>query len=358
MNSLRTRLISLIIMTIAIVWIATAFSVWKEAKIELNELIDHLPVAVRAEIEHERSEIIGEIAGHLAKPVLVAFPLLVLLLLFVVNLALRPLRRLANEVAIRAPDHLEPLLIQGAPSEVQPLIGKLNHLFAAISRALDNERRFTADAAHELRTPLAALKAQAQVAQAATEDTVVREHALRKIIAGCDRATQLTEQLLLLARLDALDGRVLKPVMLHQLVPGVLADLAGFAIAYGSTIEWVEETQSVVQGDEALLTVLIRNLVNNALRHNPPGTHVRVLLTQEKTKPVIKISDNGPGIQEADPMCLMQRFRRGENNTSEGSGLGLSIVQRIAELHGATFLLTSTSGTPEASGTTASLAWD
>jgi two-component system sensor histidine kinase QseC len=338
MNSLRARLVGLILLAVGVVWLATAFVVWNEAHHELHELLDELPPAVRADLEHQRKEVIGEIAEHLAKPVLIAFPLLALLLTLAVTWALHPLKRLATEVATRDPERLEPLPTEGAPIEVKPLIERLNRLFESIARALDNERRFTADAAHELRTPLAALKAQAQVAQAAN-DAPARDHALKQIIAGCDRATHLTEQLLLLARLDAPRDRQLQTIALHERVPQLMADLAGTAVGRGSTLEWVEGAQLSIQGDETLLTVLLRNLIDNALRHNPPGTHVVVTVTADKGRPTLTVSDNGPGITGADAMAMTQRFRRGEGSTSEGSGLGLSIVQRIAELHGARFEL-------------------
>jgi two-component system sensor histidine kinase QseC len=356
MNALRTRLLGLILLTVAVIWLATAWVVWHEARNELNELVGQLPAAMQAEIAHEHQEIVSEIAEHLVKPMLVTLPLLALLLVLAINWALSPLKRLAAAVAASAPEQLEPLSIGKAPAEVQPLIARLNQLFAAISQVLENERRFTADAAHELRTPLAALKAQAQVALAATQSPV-REHALTQIIAGCDRATHLTEQLLLLARLDVAGRQVLHPIALQQLIPSVLADLAGVAIEQGSTLEWLEGPELTVQGDATLLAVALRNLVNNALRHNPAGVQISVSLSLKDGNPAICIRDNGSGIVGPDPMQMLQRFRRGEANRSEGTGLGLSIVQRIATLHCARLTLENIDDHGSPAGLLACLHW-
>jgi len=353
MNSLRARLVGFTLLAVGIIWLATAYTVWHKAHHELHELLDKPAAASNADAAHERGELEESIAEHLAEPLLIAFPLLAVVLAVAVTLALRPLRRLTDEVSARAPERLEPLALAGAPAEVRPLIKRLNHLFADIGRALDNERRFTADAAHELRTPLAAVKAQAQVAQSAVAEDV-RQHALAQIIAGCDRATQLTVQLLMLARLDAAHGAGAQAIELNALTTRVLAELAGDAVARGNTLAWTEGNATTVMGDEALFAVLLRNLVDNALRHNPPGTHVEVALTHPDGRPTLSVSDNGPGVAAADAMEMTQRFRRGEGSSGEGSGLGLSIVQRIAELHDAEFRLMARGA---GGGTTAVLQW-
>ncbi len=333
MNSLRARLVGLILLAVGLVWLTTAFVVWREAHHEIHELMAELPAAVRAEFEHEHEELIGEIAEHLAKPVLIAFPLLALLLVLAVTFALRPLRRLANEVETRAPERLEPIPREGAPREVRPLIDRLNRLFADIERALENERRFTADAAHELRTPLAALKAQAQVALGTAIDAE-RDHALRQIVAGCDRSAHLVEQMLTLARLDAPHGAARAEVDLRALAADVLADFAGEAIAKGSALSLEDGATTPVGGDPLLLAVALRNLVANALRHTPHGGRVSVSISRDADRALLVVADDGPGIPEAERDAVLQRFRRGSGATATGSGLGLSIVQRIAELHG------------------------
>lgn len=337
MNSLGLRIVVYGLVAVGIVWLGTGIVIWEIAHHELYELLDALPDNVRADLERERFDLVKEIAEHLATPLLLALPILGVLLWLAVTLALRPLKQLAAEIGARAPERLEPLLVSSAPTEIRPLIDRLNHLFADIGRALENERRFTADAAHELRTPLAAIKAQAQVAQSASADAE-RTRALINIVAGCDRATHLTEQLLMLARLDAPSKIALLPLQLNTFVPQALQDFASIAIDHGGSLEWIESPEFTINGDCALLTVLIRNLVENAFRHNPPGTHVAVSLSLINGHRCLVVKDNGPGVEDADQ--LIQKFRRSPQS-GKGSGLGLSIVQRIARLHEAEFQFNS-----------------
>ena len=333
LQSLRVRLVMLTVVAVALVWLITSFVTWREAHRELEELLYDHPVA-------ERQEIAGEIAEHLLKPMLWALPALALLLVVSIGFALRPLKQLAQQVAEREPDHLAALPNTNVPAEVLPLVGRLNELFVVIARTLENERRFTADAAHELRTPLAAIKAQAQVALV-TDAEQVRSHALQQIVAGCDRATHLVEQLLMLARLDAPQVAKFQAVDLHRLAAEVLAASVGSAHSAGSTIE-LDENQAdpvMVSGDSLLLSVALRNLLENALRHNPPGTVVSVVTGRTSTGYYIGVIDTGPGIPATERELVLQRFNRGSRSSGTGSGLGLSIVQRIAQLHGAKLTL-------------------
>lgn len=338
MKSLRLRLVAFTLLAVSLVWAATAVIVWRETHHELHHLFDSMSPVMRAEFEHQRREVVKEIAEHLAKPFLIALPLLAACLMLAVTLALRPLGRLAGEVSARAPDRLEPLAVDGAPSEVVPLIERLNRLFADIGRALENERRFTADAAHELRTPLAALKAQAQVALGAV-DASERQHALAQIVAGCERATHLVVQLLTLARLDARSQDGMRDVAMRPIAEEVLSQSAGDAI--GRNCELVlRDGDAQVRGDALLLHVLLRNLVDNALRHGG-GTQIEVGIERQGDCAVLAVSDNGCGIAAEERERVQQRFYRAAVTAPEdaaqdstGSGLGLSIAKRIAELHG------------------------
>ena len=329
--SLRTRLVGLTLLAVASVWLLTAFVTWREARQELAELLAHPPSTTVAHFAHEREEAAGEIAGQLLKPMLFALPALAVLLVIAIGFALAPLRQMARDVAARAPDRLDPLPIETLPAEVVPLVTRLNSLFADILRALENERRFTADAAHELRTPLAALKAQAQVALASV-DTAERQHALTQIIAGCDRATHLVTQLLTLARLDADTPHPMQDVALRPLAEEVLAMSAGEAIERHCDLV-LHDGDANVRGDVLLLQVLLRNLVDNALRHSG-GTQIEVSIMQHEDHAVLTVSDNGRGIAADERGQVQQRFFRSASAGSSGSGLGLSIVSRIAELHG------------------------
>jgi two-component system sensor histidine kinase QseC len=329
--SLRTRLIGLTLLAVASVWLLTAFITWREARHELVELLAHPPSTSAAHFAREREEVAGEIAEQLLKPMLFALPALALLLAIAIGFALAPLRQLAREVAERAPDRLDPLPVETLPAEVEPLVARLNSLFADIMRALENERRFTADAAHELRTPLAALKAQAQVALASV-DAAERQHALNQILAGCDRATHLVAQLLTLARLDAAAPHPLQDMALRPIAEEVLAMSAGEAIERHCELA-LRDGDTQVRGDPLLLQVLLRNLIDNALRHSG-AAQVEVSIVRQATRAVLTVSDNGCGIAEDEYERVRHRFYRGAGADSSGSGLGLSIARRIAELHG------------------------
>lgn len=304
------------------------FSAWDES----GKFLIH--VAERAD---EREELARDIAGNLLKPLLFSLPLLALLLWVAVARGLHPLDRLAGEVERRDPETLSPLDIEAAPHEVLPLIERLNRLFARINDTIQRERRFTADAAHELRTPVAGIKAQAQVARAATAEAE-RIHALDNAILGCDRATHLIEQLLTLARVDALDISGAEPCRLKEIAAGEIALIAPAALAKGVHIELTEGSEissAGVLGNPELLRILMRNLIDNAVRHTLPGTTVQVNIYQEAGVACLSVSDDGPGIPEQEMARVSERFYRPAGTQASGSGLGLSIVKRIAEMHDA-----------------------
>lgn len=301
------------------------FSAWDEG----GEFL--IQVAERAD---EREELARDIAGNLLQPLLFGLPVLGLLLWITVARGLVPLDRLATELGRRDAENLALLDSSAAPREVLPLIQRLNHLFGRIDATLRRERRFTADAAHELRTPVAAIKAQAQVARGAV-DEAGRTHALDNAIRGCDRAAHLIEQLLTLARVDALDGGAMQPCSLRESAAVVIADIAPSALGRDVHIELVEGKELPVSGNPELLRVLLRNLIDNAVRHTPAGTEVRVCIAPADDRVRLSVCDDGPGLAQAELSRLVERFYRSVDATGEGSGLGLSIAQRIAELHDA-----------------------
>lgn len=303
------------------------YSTWDET------LSLQIHVAERSEV---RDELARGIAANLLLPLLLALPLLALLLWLAVSRGLHPLTHLTREVALRAPDNLVALDISVAPREVAPLIVRLNHLFARISTSIENERRFTADAAHELRTPIAAIKAQAQVAQGTLSELVgdpVLQNALDGVILSCDRATHLIEQLLTLARLESVSNAVLVSCPLHALAAEVMAELAPAALDNGIQLDLAEGDEVTIQGLPALLKVMLRNIIDNAVRHTTAGTQVHVQVFSNNGQPCIAICDNGAGLPETELEKISQRFYRPLGTQASGSGLGLSIVQRIAEIH-------------------------
>lgn len=291
----------------------------------------------------ERIDVRGELATHVAlnvlNPLLYAVPVVALLIWLAVGRGLRPLERLARAVEQRSPGTLASLDAPDAPMEVAPLVGALNRLLARIGVALAKERRFTDDAAHELRTPLAAIKTQAQVAQAARDDAE-RGRALAQVVRGADRAAHLAEQLLVLARLDP-EGTEPPSVRvdLRQVAADAISQLASDALVKSVDIAVDDAGPAEVAGDAALLAALARNLVDNAVRYTPAGGRVRVRTGIEGGSAVLEVVDSGPGIPAAERERVQERFYRILGTGEEGSGLGLSIARRICELHGARLAL-------------------
>ena len=300
------------------------FSRWDESRHYLVQ------VGERYEI---RDELAGSVASHLMHPLAVGLPVLALLIWLGVGAGLAPLGNVAREIQRREPDNLAHLDEGNAPREVVPLIAAINALFDRLRNSLEQERRFTADAAHELRTPLAAVKTQAQVALGARSDEA-RAHALASVVSGTDRAARLVEQLLVLARLDpqtALpDGQ---RVALHELAGQCIAELAPAAAAKGVDMSLASGAEANVAGDAILLGVLLRNLLDNAVRYTPVGGEVEVEIRGTQDAVLLSVSDSGPGIPEAERTQVLDRFYRVLGSGEEGSGLGLSIVKRIADLH-------------------------
>ena len=280
-----------------------------------------------------RDEIVAKIAKNLLWPLGVALPALGLLIWLGINRATRPLRLLNREVGQRAPDNLAALELGDAPAEVAPLVVSLNRLFARVATSMENERRFTADAAHELRTPLAALRAQWEVAQLAANDAE-RAQAHARIGEGIDRLSRLVSQLLALASAES-GGRPVhtEAVDWHRVLEKALSDCLPLLDGTGTevTVSWPEQGAPLpLAGDEALLATLVRNLVDNALRYSPPRSLVAVRFTADS----LVIEDQGTGLAEADLARLGDRFYRPAGQAQSGSGLGISIVRRVAELHG------------------------
>ncbi|MFA5940470.1 MAG: ATP-binding protein [Sinimarinibacterium sp.] len=288
-----------------------------------------------AEESGARKAIARGIGRGLLLPLLLGLPLLGVLIAWIVQRGLRPLGALSVEVGRRAPDQLAPLAVPaGSPSELQPLLARLNLLFEQLTESFEAERRFTADAAHELRTPIAALKAQAQVAQGAATDTE-RQQALTKVIQACDRTARLIGQLLTLSRLEPAHWRERSATVdLHALAAGVAADLAPLALRRGIDLQ-LEGGTTIVEGHADLLAVLLRNLLDNAIRYAPDRSQVRVRVERAHESVRLHVIDQGPGIEPALRGRLGQRFQRLGRADVEGTGLGLSIVRRIADLHGA-----------------------
>ncbi|BEO58180.1 quorum sensing histidine kinase QseC [Serratia sp. 201] len=288
-------------------------------------------IVVGQEWDYRRDMALGMVTGQLV-PWLATLPVLMLLIALMVGRELRPLRAVAAGLRRRAPDDATPLDARQVPTEVRPLVDALNALFVRINALLVRERRFTSDAAHELRSPLAALRVQTEVVQLAGDDAPMREHALDNLTVGIDRATRLVDQLLTLSRLDSLsDLAELTPIDWNDLVTMTLAEQDRQAHAAGVTLRYEHRgTPPPRQGETLLLSLLLRNLLDNAVRYTPQGGVVTVTLSERS----LTVEDDGPGVTAEHLARLGERFYRPPGQEQTGSGLGLSIVQRIAGLHG------------------------
>ena len=278
-------------------------------------------------------------------PIVWMAPLLMLIAWWVVSASLRPVARVRQQVAERQADDLSTLEETGVPDEIAPLVHELNLLFARVREAFEAQRYFVADAAHELRSPLAALRLQVQGLQRA-RDEATRELALERLLAGIDRATRLVEQLLLLARQQARasSGEPAQPVALVDLASAALADAAALAQQRRIDLGLAQGDAGEMLGHPDALRILLRNLLDNAIRYTPEGGRVDVSVQREGDAMLLCVEDSGPGIAEADRARVVDRFYRLQGSPAGGSGLGLAIVQAIAQLHGASLTLSSAPG--------------
>ncbi|HEA3263869.1 TPA: two-component system sensor histidine kinase QseC [Pasteurella multocida] len=260
-----------------------------------------------------------------------SLPFLLGILVWVISRELRPLKQVNAQLMQRRPDDTSLLPSENLPTEILPLIHNLNHFFERTATMLLRERRFTSDAAHELRSPLAALRIQTEVAQMAGDDALMREQALQNLTLGIDRASQLIERLLTLSRLDNLaELDEMEAIHWEPLIASLVSELYFSAQKRQMDLQFeLIAAPPVQQGQLLLLSLMLRNLIDNALRYCPEGSTITIKLYADR----IVIEDNGNGVNDADLAKLGQRFYRPAGQNEKGSGLGLSIVQRIATLH-------------------------
>jgi two-component system sensor histidine kinase QseC len=296
-----------------------------------------LIVAERSDV---RDELSLNVAASLFTGALIGLGLALYLMRRGLRRELQPLADLQAAIGEREPEKLTPIALPVPREELQPVVEALNHLLARVNEGMERERRFLADAAHELRTPLAVLRLKAQSALGADSLEAARPH-LERLIGGVDRSTRVVEQLLLLARLDA-DAipQVQEPVVLDAVARETLASLA--PLAHARRQELVLDTGEgdfTLQGNGALLGALLRNLVENGMRHSPEGSAIRVQLAATPTSVQLAVRDAGTGVDPALLGTLTRRFVRAHQADTQGTGLGLAIVAHITELHRGTLVL-------------------
>jgi two-component system, OmpR family, sensor kinase len=267
-------------------------------------------------------------------PLLLLLPLLGAAVAGVVGSGLRPLRQIAAEVQRRNVDTLAPIATAQLPREVAPLVGELNRLLARLNAAFQTQRAFVADAAHELRSPLTAVRLELQLLDRAPDEAARRE-ARENLGAAVDRAIHLVEQLLTLARSEPRHvASELARIELDRAAADGIADAHSLALTRNIDLA-LESQPTPVHGDREALRILVRNLVDNAVRHTPAGGCVRVSTRGGVGGATLEVTDSGPGIPAADRERAFDRFHRRANSPEGGSGLGLAIVKAIADRHGA-----------------------
>ena len=291
----------------------------------------------------ERNARARALAVRAVLPVALMAPLLMLVVGWVVSRSLAPVERTRRQVARRAADDLSPLADADLPDEVRPLVQELNGLFVRVRSAFESQQHFVADAAHELRSPLAALKLQAQALRGDTLDAAQRETAVTRLNQGIDRAIRMVEQLLALARAEAgASPAQPTPVALMDVVRLAVGDALPGAQAAGIDLGVADAGAALpVQGDSEALRMMLRNLIDNAVKYTPAPGRVDVSLRQDGRQAVLCVDDSGPGIAAADRERVFDRFYRGTQAQQHagGSGVGLAIVQAVAQRHGGTVRL-------------------
>jgi two-component system sensor histidine kinase QseC len=282
-----------------------------------------------------RDELGNRIARDDLYIMLLTYPISGVLIWFIIGLGLSSIRRVADEIAHRESNYLEPVDLQSVPIEIKPLVNELNKLFYRLHQALEREKRFAADAAHELKTPLAALRTQTQVALRTTNEQE-RNLALQNLITGVDRCTHVVQQLLTLSRLLPEENTLedIKKVNLPALAAEIIAQLVPAALEKNIDVALINRKQVVIiEGNAIALGILIRNLVDNAIRYTPDNVKVIIYITTTRNHVNLRVTDNGPGIPNELRSRVFERFFRILGNQSTGSGLGMAIVQQIAMLH-------------------------
>lgn len=309
-------------------------------------VVDGDGVVQAAQRASARSELARESAIKIVPPLLAVMAVVAVLLVFALRRGLQPLDATARDIGVRTASALKPIPTDDVPKEITPLVAAINGLMVRLADAFSVQRRFLADAAHELRTPVTALRLQLQLLQRST-DAATRDDAVRELALGIERSHHLIEQLLQVARSEP-DGEVLRsePVDLGELTRSVVAALSikaehrGIDLGAASAPDAADAGGAWVVGDRQQLTVLLNNLVENAVRYTQAGGVVDVLAGRHAGRPMLAVVDNGPGIDAAERDRVFDRFHRGEgarasDRESVGSGLGLSIVRAIADRHGA-----------------------
>ena len=322
----------MIIGCVTFIWVAASLMVWFDARDELEELFRKIiekNISIN-KITHEKNELLIDLLWGLIWPLIVGLPILTVIIYGVVYWASSTITKLQRAINERGPNSLEQIQVSGLPKEISPLLNELNDLLSKVKISVEHEKRFTADAAHELRTPVAAIKAQAEVIRL---EKVLEPAAFDNLIESCDRASRLIEQLLALSRVETSVNTFEKDdVNISEFVAQQIAYAYPQIEAKSQVIEFNESGQYQVKVNKTLLEILFRNLLDNAIRYSPQKGKIIVSSSEKDGHVYLSIEDGGAGLTQEQINELGVRFQRLGQIDSYGSGLGWSIIKKIAEV--------------------------
>ncbi|OMQ21395.1 two-component system sensor histidine kinase PmrB [Serratia oryzae] len=326
MISMRRRLLLMLALILLVTQLISAFWLWHESQEQISFLVDE---TLSAKMRNERvdTEITEAIASLLA-PSLIMMMVTLLASFWAISWITRPLNQLQERLAKRSADNLTPLPMSNDSLEMVAVTSALNQLFSRLDHTIQQERLFTADAAHELRTPLAGIRLHLEL----MEQQGIKES--RVLIARIDQLMHVIEQLLMLSRAgqNFASGHHQQFDWVSQVIQPLQEELSELAAQRGQKLCWQLPAQAVTHGDPVLLRLMLRNLVENAHRYSPENSTIYVQLTPQDRGQRLQVTDEGPGIKPENAGEITQAFRRMDQRYG-GSGLGLNIVSRIAQLH-------------------------
>ncbi|QWD79230.1 GHKL domain-containing protein [Polynucleobacter sp. MWH-Spelu-300-X4] len=345
--SLKNRLLIWVLASIALIWVTSTVFVWLDAKHELEEifhkLVDH-QISL-TQFNQEKNELLGSLLWGLIWPLMLGLPVLFVVVYGVISWANRSLSQVKQAIFERRADSLDPIKIQGLPNEISPIVDELNDLLGRVKKSIEHERRFTSDAAHELRTPLAAIRAQAEILKIEKQFNF---ESINNLIESSDRASRLIEQLLALSRVESAHVIFDKDSLnLSEFVKKQIANAYPDIEKKQQKIQFLEDAVCTVRVNEGLLSILLRNLLDNAIRYSPMKGSIDVSVKQKDGKVYLAVEDSGSGLTKQEINDLGIRFKRMNQSDSFGSGLGWSIIKKIAEVQG---LSLQVERSPELSG--------
>lgn len=286
-------------------------------------------IAVGQELDY-RNEIVEEMFEEFMTPWIIGLFLMLIAMMAVLTIEFRPLNKLAQELKKRQDNDLSPLDESNIPSEVKPLTGAVNHLLHKIDIMLKRERSFIADAAHELRSPLTALKVQLEVAEMNIDNPQAQADSFQKLAQGIERSSRLVEQLLALSRVDTIEDIEQDELNWNMIISSIIDEYKQDAMLKGINIIHKQSKDTFLKhGNSFLISLMLRNLVDNAVKYSPANATVEIKLNNKS----LSVCNSGVKVEEEQLLKLGQRFYRPSGQTAKGSGLGLAIVHKIAAIH-------------------------